>query len=202
MFYNSQTQSRKVKYKRLLNAAACFGKITSPKSTIPQISFRASESILCRTFNASDVSSLDISIDSYRQTDGIGIKTFQGSSSQKVAEFNDSKKYPIPSNSYEIAQTIASYRNKRLNQTASKLSLDKMLYHYIYRKKDQKIQIFEEEMIPVDIDKVKLINSNLPHIIKFSDGIKEYSFNLNLIIRCQLILRRRYLILLDTVQNI
>ena len=86
MFYNSQKQSKKVKYKRLLNAAACFGKITSPKSATPQISFRASESIFCRTFNASDVSSLDISIDAYKQTDGIGIKTFQGSASQKVAE--------------------------------------------------------------------------------------------------------------------
>lgn len=177
MFYNSQTQSRKVKYKRLLNAAACFGKITSPKSTIPQISFRASESIFCRTFNASDVSSLDISIDAYKKTDGIGIKTFQGSASQKVAEFNDSKIYPIPSKPYEIAQTVAFYRNKRLNQTASNLSLEKMLYHYVYRKKDQKIQIFEEEMIPIDIDKVKLMDSKFPHIIKFSDGIKEYSFN-------------------------
>jgi len=177
MFYNLQPEENRAIYKRFLNAATILGKLNSPKSVIPQISSRSSEDIFCRSFNAKDLGRKDISIDAHRPNDGIGIKTFQGNSLQKIAEFNNRKKYPIPSKPLNIAHSIARYRNKRLAKTASDLSLERMLYHFVYRKKSQEIQIFEQEMANVNIQKIKLLKSANPEIIKFSDGVAKYSFN-------------------------
>ena len=177
MFYSLQHESKQLRYKRLLNAAACLGKIGSPKSLTPQINYRASENIFCRSFQAEDLSSMDISIDALKEKSGFGIKTFQGSQVQKIAEFNDINKYPIPSDPINIAKSISSYRNKRLLSTASKLSLNKMIYHYVYRAKSQRINIFEREMLLIDEKNIHLLNSHKPHIIKFVDGRSIYSYN-------------------------
>ena len=177
MFYNLQPKQNRTIYKRFLNAAAILGNLNRPNSVIPQISSRASEDIFCRAFNAEDLGRKDVSIDAYKPNDGIGIKTFQGPKMQKVAEFNNRKKYPIPPRPLQIAYSIAEYRNKRLSKTANDLSLDRMLYHYVYRNKNQEIQIFEQEMSTINIHGIQLLKSTNPEIIKFSDGISRYSFN-------------------------
>ena len=177
MFYDKQSNENKEIYKRFLNAAAILGRYNSPKSKIPQINTRISEEIFCRAFNAKDLGRKDISIDAHKPNDGLGIKTFQGGSLQKIAEFNDSNKYKFPDENYEIAKRVSYYRNQRLSKSIQDYSLDRVIYHSIYRTKDQKILIFEQPMTLVNTDKIKLRQSSNKGIVKFSDDKSDYSFN-------------------------
>ena len=177
MFYNFQSKSKKELYKRFLNGAAILGKLNSPKSKTPQIDSRASEDVFCRTFQAKDLGRKDISIDAYKLKDGIGIKTFQGGALQKIAEFNNRKKYPIPSNPVDIANSISNYRNSRLEDTWNTYSLKRLIYHSIFRTNNQEIQIFEQPMNSIDMNKIELIAANNDQIIKFTDKKRFYSFN-------------------------
>ncbi|MDA8753577.1 NgoFVII family restriction endonuclease [Candidatus Marinimicrobia bacterium] len=177
MFYNLQPKSKKKLYKRFLNGAAILGKLNSPKSKTPQIDSRASEDVFCRTFQAKDLGRKDISIDACKLKDGIGIKTFQGGPLQKIAEFNNRKKYPIPSKPMDIANSISKYRNIRLEDTWNSYSLKRMIYHSVFRKSNQEIQIFEQPMTPINNDKIELIEYKNDQIIKFTDKKQFYSFN-------------------------
>jgi len=176
MFYDKQSNENKEIYKRFLNAAAILGRYNSPKSKVPQINTRISEEIFCRAFNAKDLGRKDISIDAHKQNDGLGIKTFQGGSLQKIAEFNDSNKYKLPDENYEIAKTVSTYRNQRLLKSIKDYSLDRAIYHCIYRTKDQKIQIFEEPMNLVNTNKITLIKSSNKGVVKFFDDKSDYTF--------------------------
>jgi hypothetical protein len=176
MFYDEQTDESKIAYKRFLNAAAILGRYSKPKSKLPQIHPTTSEEIFCRAFKANNLARKDISIDAYKPYDGFGIKTFQGAAQQKIAEFNDSKKYSFPNDSFEIALAVSRFRNNRLTESIKDYSLKRTIYHYIYRTKDHKIQIFEQQMSLVNIDQISLKPWN-KSVVKFSDGLNQYSFN-------------------------
>lgn len=179
MFYNFQKNENRVKYKRLLNGAASFGILNNPKSKIPIIDWRHAERIFCLSFNARDIATQDVSIDSIKSKEGIGIKTFQGSKTQKIAEFNNFSKYPLPKshNKNDLAKTISVYRNERLEKDLNNFDLEKMIYHFTYRKKDASINIYEQNMHLIDVDKIILLKSSRDHIVKFFDGKNSYSFN-------------------------
>lgn len=178
MFYNKQKEANRDKYKRMLNGAASISKISKPRSIIPQIDYRHSERIFCVSFEANDLASKDISIDAYKASEGIGIKTFQSNANQKIAEFNDRVKYPAPTGStLDIAKTISQYRNMRLNKDIKNYDLSKLIYHFTFRKKNGDINIFEQEMTSINLDAIYTKDSSKQHIVKFSDGVHDYGFN-------------------------
>ena len=178
MFYNRQTELDRTKYKRMLNGAASIAKISKPSTVTPQIDYRHSERIFCVSFGTEDLASKDISIDAYKVSHGIGIKTFQGTASQKIAEFNNRTKYPVPrADSTEISKAISSYRNMRLNKDIKNYDLSKLLYHFTFRNKNGDISIFEQKMDLIKTDGIYAKDSMKKHIVKFSDGLHDYSFN-------------------------
>ncbi|MFL3004675.1 MAG: NgoFVII family restriction endonuclease [Candidatus Neomarinimicrobiota bacterium] len=164
-------------YKRFLNAAAYIGHLTSPSSVAPKIDSRISEEIFCRSFQAKNLGREDITIDSYKPNDGIGVKTFTGHKQQKIAQFKSAKKYPTPDNPLELIKAISKYRNQRLKKDSRAFNLERMIYHSIYRNKAREIILFEERMNEIDIRKIKIINIKNDKIIKFTDNINYYSFN-------------------------
>ncbi len=177
MFYKYQPEKSKVMYKRFLNAAAYLGHLTSPSSVTPRIDPTISEEIFCRSFQAENLGRKDITIDSYKPNDGIGVKTFTGSAQQKIAQFKSVKKYPLPKQPIEIAKAISNYRNKRLKQDYNTFNLERMIYHSIYRNKNQEIILYEQSMNMIDIKKIKLLNVKNDSIIKFTDSYNKYSFS-------------------------
>ena len=179
MVYNLQKEVDKIKYKRLLNGAASISSIGNDRSKTPKIEWRLAEIIFCKTFNAQDKGSSDISVDCVKNFKGVGIKTFQGSSLQKIAEFNNKKKFPFNNskNSIDIAKDVSSYRNYRLEKDQNLLNLNELTYHFTHRKNDNTISIHEQEMSKIDDNRICILKSNHSHIIKFTDKINNYSFN-------------------------
>lgn len=178
MIYNIQSKENKFKFKRMLNGAASISSISTSSKT-PRIDWRLAEVIFCKSFNAKDEASRDRSIDAILDLNGIGIKTFQGGSVQKIAEFNDKNKYPFNSqNLLEIAKEVSSYRNERLKNDKKYYNLNSFNYLLIYRSKDKTVSIHEEQMNEIDINNIILLNSKNEHIVKFSDNKNNYSFNI------------------------
>ncbi len=178
MIYNIQKKENKSKFKRMLNGAASISSISSSSKT-PKIDWRLAEVIFCKSFNAQDEASKDRSIDAIIDFYGIGIKTFQGSSVQKIAEFNDKNKYPFNSNNkLDIAKEVSFYRNDRLKKDKNHYKLNYFSYLYIFRSKDGIISIHEDKMDEIDIKNIIILNSKNDHIVKFSDKKNNYSFNI------------------------
>jgi len=173
------------KYKRLLNGFLIIDSLDGSK--VPKINFRKVEQSFNKAFNATDHAKKDISIDSQIGDIGIGIKTFQTQTSsaktslQKIAEFNDKNKYPCPSpnlsNHLEIAKTVAGFRNLRLRRDIENLKLKKLVYHLVHRRPDGVINILEQNMNFIDIEKISIEESTKEHIVSFSDGLNNYNYN-------------------------
>ena len=65
------------------------------------------------------------------------------------------------------AIVVSKLRNLRLDATHDSYGVDRLIYHYIVRT-DGAIQIFEEPMDYIDIDRIRIIKSS-PKSIRFAD---------------------------------
>ena len=65
----------------------------------------------------------------------------------------------------DIARAISRYRNERLEKDYDKFKLDRMLYHSIFRRKDQKIILFEQSMDKIDVKNIELLKRSKQKII-------------------------------------
>lgn len=165
-------------YKKELGIVASLSNLFSDNSA-PMIYYRATENIYCRSFDAINVSRSDCTADAiFSARIGVGIKTFlykPSGSFQKIAEFNKQQPLFKGLSGIELIKKISSLRNERINTTIRTYGLSSMIYHCITRKQDGTIDIFEEPMYSINIDKVAILLAE-PNKIVFTDGQEKYEF--------------------------
>lgn len=179
MFTSKQEDSNVENYKKLLGVMGSFSNLFSD-SNVPYLSYRVSENLFCRSFAARNLSRSDVSADASKDKIGLSIKTFiegNGSTLQKVAEFNRDRnlyKGKDPENAIRI---ISSLRNKRIEATCRIHTLDVIIYHLIVRSPGN-IKVYEQNMDIIDASNIRDIE-HTGNIIRFNDSLNEYSFNLS-----------------------
>lgn len=180
-FFNKQHNNEQLLYTDLLTITGSLSRLFSD-SKKPFLYYRAAENIFCKSFNATNLSRSDVSADASKDQLGIGLKTFlhnNGSTFQKIAEFNKESNELNNLNHLEIIYKVASMRNERIKMTKRTLNLDDMIYHLVTRK-NNKMLLFEEYMEEVDLDSIKLdAKQSSLNTIRFSDRYNEYSFSLS-----------------------
>lgn len=177
MFLENQPQENKISYYNTLKSMASLSNLFS-ESDVPYLSYRAVENIFCESLNADNLSRSDCSADASKDGIGIGIKTFlnqNGSSLQKVAEFNSDSLLFKDKTPKEIVKIVSDLRNKRIQATKRIHKLDNIIYHCVVRELG-KIKIFECPMDEINLSKIKNIKPNKT-TIAFEDDKNEYSFN-------------------------
>jgi len=176
MHFEELSADSKEQYKEMLTAIGSLSKLFSQKET-PYIEYRIGENLYCKAFNAKNVSRDDSAIDAVNETTGIGIKTFQGSSSQKISEFNKDRMLFSSLSPEKMMLKISELRNERLEFAKRNYHISDLIYHCILRTKGR-IQITEYPMDSINIEKIKILNVK-DNAIAFTDGIHEYSFNIS-----------------------
>ncbi len=179
LFYNHETQENKNKYKEYLQIVGSLSNLFSD-SNVPYLYYRIAEKMFCKAFLADDLSRADVSYDAYKNTLGIGLKTFlknNDNTIQKIAEFNKDLAIYKNKNDYEKIKIIAQLRNKRLDFTNNIYGVKNSIYHCVLRDVN-KFYIYEEQIKPIDISNIKLLKQSKSSI-SFEDGNYEYSFSLS-----------------------
>lgn len=179
LFYKNQSSNEKELYIRLLRITGSLSNLFAETEN-PFLYYRAMENIFCKAFGASNYSRSDISADAGKDKIGIGLKTFlqnNGYTFQKVAEFNKQSYLLKNLENEKLVYQVSLMRNERIESTKRICDLDDMIYHIVTRSKGH-MDIFEEHMDSIDIDKIQITKVK-PTMIHFSDGINEYSFNIS-----------------------
>ncbi|MDP8234200.1 MAG: NgoFVII family restriction endonuclease [Candidatus Saelkia tenebricola] len=182
IFLDNQPKEQLKEYKALLSMVGSLSNLFSD-SAIPYLYYRVAENAFCRAFKAENLSRSDCSADAKKDSFGLGLKTFlEGNSKswQKVAEFNKARsRYEcLRKDPAKMIYEIAKMRNKRITSTKAMHSIERMGYHCVARRKGKFI-LFEEEMLSVNLDKIRFINkSRSKNIFYFSDTNDEYKFDL------------------------
>jgi hypothetical protein len=183
MIFLNYQQDKIANYTNLLKIIGSLSNLFSD-STCPYLSYRVSENLFCRAFEAKNLSRSDVSVDASKTINninfGIGIKTFleqRGNTMQKVAEFNRDKKRYQENSANEIIKTIANLRNERLSITKKIYNLDHLVYHCITRNVGA-MKLYEIPMNQIQEDSIKNIKRK-DNVIRFTDGLEEYSFNIS-----------------------
>lgn len=179
MFIETRNNIEIENYKKLLKIMGSLSNLFAD-TNVPYLSYRLSENLFCRVFSAKNLSRSDVSADASVNKVGIGIKTFienNGKTMQKIAEFNKDKKLYAGKSDVEIVKTISFLRNSRLDATRRIHGLSELVYHCITRKKEM-ILAYDTNMLDIKIDSVSNIEKR-DNVIRFDDGINEYSFNLS-----------------------
>jgi hypothetical protein len=185
MFFSNQSYISQNKYKRFLYLFCSFSKLFSLSDKYPYLHYRFLENVFCNVFGAVNISNLNVSVDAFKSTVGIGLKTFllmgdENSSYEKIAEFNrdrdfiDKKKTLL-----DKVRFIALLRNKRLIDVCSNygLSQESLLYHCVVRKKGELV-IHEESMFGIDLSSVRIVSNGVrKNTVFFVDVKDSYVFN-------------------------
>lgn len=148
------------------------------ESEIPFLQYRIPENLFCKCLDAKNLSREDIAYDALFNQIGVGIKTFQlpnKSSNEKVAEFNRLSKNLIGLSNKDLAKTVATYRNDRINTANNIYGIQDQLYHIIGRRKNQFV-LFDAPYELIDIDNIHSVKEREGGI-SFTDGKAEYNFN-------------------------
>lgn len=140
----------------------------------PYLDYRIAENVFCEIFGATNVSRSCVAIDAKLDNVGIGIKTFVNAPIQKIAEF-DKERDVLNGDPMHDAIEISKLRNVRLDFARDAYGVDTFIYHYIVRS-DNRLQIFEEPMDYIDIDKIQITKSSSGSF-QFTDGKNEYTFS-------------------------
>lgn len=176
MFYEKSPKEQQDLYKKLLRNIGSLSNLFS-ESDCPYLVYRAHENIFCRSFNAENLARHDCSADAKKEKVGIGLKTWVGSSNQKVAEFNKLKAKYQNLQGIELAKKIAELRNERIRVTKNLYDIQEMIYHVVERKPN-KMELYECGFDEIDVENIKLITQkgSLTNIY-FTDGHHVYHFN-------------------------
>lgn len=178
MFLTDQNEKQIGYYREMLQTIGSLSRLFS-ESNEPYIAYRIAENLFCKSFEAENLSRTDCSADASKNAVGIGIKTFlekNGSTMQKVAEFNsDHNLFSGLDTSQKLAK-IAELRNKRLETTQRIFGLESLIYHCVTRKENG-ILVYETPMNLVDVENIGKIDDR-GNVIGFSDSLNEYSFNI------------------------
>lgn len=162
------------KYKEDLKLVASLSNLYSD-SDVPLIYYRATENIYCECFGALNVSRTDCTADAVLNRVGVGIKTFLNTTkNQKIAEFNRQLPLYAGLTGIELARKISELRNERIAFATRIYCLNQMIYHCVVRSPN-KIEIFEEPLLPIDIDSIEIISESDKKIV-FKDCHEVYEF--------------------------
>jgi hypothetical protein len=176
MILKDLPKEHRIYYKSMLEAIGALSRLFSDSNT-PYLEYRIAENLYCKAFNAKNVSRSDASVDAVYDDIGIGIKTFQGKSAQKIAEFNKDRSLYKDLPDEEKVLKISELRNARLEATLRIYGLKGMIYHCVKRC-EGKIIIHEYPMDLINIGKIKKIKKK-KNVISFEDDKNKYSFNLS-----------------------
>lgn len=167
-------------YSELLRVISSLSKLFS-EGNAPYLNYRIAENIFCRAFNAQNLARKDSSYDATKNNIGIGLKTFllkSNHSLEKVAEFNSISSRLRLLEGKKLAIEVSKARNKRIDTALRLYKVDSAIYHCVGRK-DDTLEIFENKYLRVDLERLKMLDSNNGNIIKFSDSNYDYSFNIS-----------------------
>ena len=176
MLVKNLPEKDKEYYKKMLKAIGALSKLFSESDT-PYLEYRLAENLFCKSFNAQNVSRSDVSVDAVYRNIGIGIKTFQGNSAQKIAEFNKDLDLYANLDDKNKIKKISELRNTRIEATKRIYGLKDLIYHCIKREKG-KIIIHEYPMSLINLKKIKII-CRKRNTIHFKDNLSKYQFNLS-----------------------
>jgi hypothetical protein len=179
MFYNLQSQKLLDNYKESLSLIGSLSNLFSDSKT-PYLYYRVAEKIFCESFNATDLSRGDISLDASKSNIGIGLKTFLKNNDktlQKVAEFNKDREVYKDLDDTNLINKIAYLRNERINFAQNLSASKSSIYHCVIRSQTR-FQIYEESMDFIDLSSIGHIKRK-KNSISFDDAINEYNFNLS-----------------------
>ncbi|MFA6073467.1 MAG: NgoFVII family restriction endonuclease [Candidatus Woesearchaeota archaeon] len=176
MLFNSLPNNKKRYYEKMLVSVCSLSRLFS-ENEIPYLDSRMAENIYCKSFDARNVSREDSAIDAVLDHTGIGVKTFQGNSSQKISEFDKDRELFANLSDVACVKKISELRNERLNLAKRTYGVTDLIYHYIKREKG-KILIVECSMDLIDIAHIETVVRNRSSI-SFNDGKHQYTFNIS-----------------------
>lgn len=163
-------------YRKMLEMMGSLSNLFS-ESDKPYLVSRVTENVFCRCLGAENLSRGDVTADARKGAVGVGIKTWIGSSSQKIAEFDSLKPMYENGTDEEIIRKISQYRNDRIDFTMRAHALTEMVYHCTIRDVGL-ITVQECPLVRIDLDHIRHIRRK-KNSISFDDGINEYLFNLS-----------------------
>ena len=163
-------------YRKMLEMMGSLSNLFS-ESNKPYLVSRVTENVFCRCLGAENLSRGDVTADARKGAVGVGIKTWIGSSSQKIAEFDSLKPMYENGTDEEIIRKISQYRNDRIDFTMRAHALTEMVYHCTIRDVGL-ITVQECPLVRIDLDHIRHIRRK-KNSISFDDGINEYLFNLS-----------------------
>jgi hypothetical protein len=148
------------------------------ESKTPFIHYRATEYLYSRAFDAMNLARSDIAIDAKLGNVGVGLKTFVYSNRpkyEKIAEFNKEMMSFANLPAEEKIKRISELRNERISIAGRISGVDTFIYHCVARL-PEKLFVFEQEMLLIDIDHIEITNTT-DTTISFTDGVNNYRFN-------------------------
>ena len=175
-YLQDTTEEERFYYAQMLEMMGTLSNLFS-ESNKPFLVSRATENLFCRCLNAENLSRSDVTADAKKGTIGIGIKTWVGSYSQKIAEFDSLKPTYEHDTDEEMIRKIAHYRNERIDFTMRTHALTEMVYHCTIRDVGV-ITVQECPLVPINTDCIKNIKRR-KNSIAFNDGLNEYSFSVS-----------------------
>ena len=175
-YLQSTTDEERLYYGRMLEMMGSLSNLFS-ESDKPYLVSRATENLFCRCLNAENLSRGDVTADAKKGSVGIGIKTWVGSSSQKIAEFDSLKPEYEHDKDEDMIRKIAQYRNDRISFTMRTHALTEMVYHCTVRDTGL-ITVQECPLVPIDMEHIRHITRK-KNTILFDDGVNEYSFSVS-----------------------
>ncbi|MCX2682709.1 hypothetical protein OQH60_01730 [Campylobacter sp. MIT 21-1685] len=123
-------------YVESLQIISSLSKLFSENDT-PFLHYRVMENLFCQCFKAENLSRSDTAYDTKIRNLGVGLKTFicnKNASIEKVAEFNkDSQTLKAKTDSKELAKTLATLRNERIQLANDLYGIKNSIYHIIAR---------------------------------------------------------------------
>ncbi len=180
MLFISEQENYKIeRYKKLLKILGSLSNLFSD-SPNPYLNYRVSENLFCKVFEAKNLSRSDVSADASKDGVGVGLKTFlenNGSTLQKIAEFNKDRDMYKEGSTSKIIQVITRLRNERVLTTKRIHKLDNIIYHCVVRN-EHRMKIFEVNMDIIAEQKLREIKKD-GNVIRFTDDLNEYSFNIS-----------------------
>lgn len=164
-------------YFEMLKLLASLSKLFSESAT-PYLDYRIAENLFCKYYSAINDARSCTAYDARLGKLGIGIKTFgiqNGTSVEKIAEFNRLKPELDKLNGKKLAIQLAEFRNDRIHVANNTYDIEKSIYHIVGRSNGV-LKIFNTDYELIDINDIHEIRDRQTSI-SFISGNCFYNFN-------------------------
>ncbi|MHC1717223.1 MAG: NgoFVII family restriction endonuclease [Acidaminococcaceae bacterium] len=174
MLYDLQARAIQENYIQMLETFGRLSRLFSENAS-PYLDSRIAENLFCLCLEATNLSRDDNTADAMKGRTGIGIKTWTGSYSQKIAEFDSLRPQYQDLSGIDLATAISVYRNQRIDVTTRLYNLNDFIYHCIVRGRGI-IRIMECPLERINIGDIRILRENATSV-SFTDGTNNYNFN-------------------------